>query len=494
MFRTTLAMGIFAAAVAYAGAARADTWSSGTGTIFSGSSTKVGVGNTAPGTELDVSANTSGRGALRVNQLQSNANIADFQKSGTSEVTITSVGLLQCINGLTSSTTATNGVAITGTVTGTGTGSKGVWGISPNGAGVLGTTIGTVGATPAAGVMGTSPNGYGVYGVTTWDSTSAAAVYGYTATQGANAISGVQAGNDSGTAIIGRNTDLNGNLVGTGETIVGLGGGVGVAGKGLNVGVTGEPSNVNAVAGVWGSVDPACGSATNCAGVRGDATAGYGVYANSSTNAAVYAVSGTNNAVLGMNSVTDTSAAAISAVSGSASGLAYWGNGGIILTGSLAQKAGGGSWTAPSDKRIKKDVKDLGWGLAELLRVRPVLYKYNGLGGTEDDGKEYVGVIAQELEQVLPSMVSTREGKLRKDDAEKTKIEMVDPSNFTYLLINAIKQQQNIIEKQDARIAALERRQAPLASSLLSPRGGVLALGFCLLPLGLIAARKRRKD
>jgi hypothetical protein len=492
--RTTLSVGVFTAAVAFAGTVRADAWTSGTGTIFSGSSTKVGVGNSAPGAELDVSANTSGRGALRVNQLQSNANIADFQKTGTSEVTVTSTGLLQCVNGFTSSTTATNGTAITGTVTGAGTGARGVFGTSLNGAGVSGTTTGTPGASPAAGVMGTSSNGYGVYGITTWESTNGAAVYGYTATQGANAISGVQAGNDSGTAIIGQNTDLAGNLVATGETIVGIGGGIGVSGKGMNVGVYGQPRNVNAVAGVWGSVDPACGSATTCAAVRGDATAGYGVSASSSTNAAVYAVSGTNNAVLGINSVTDTSAAAISAVPGSTSGLAYWGAGGIQLTGGFAEKAGGGSWTAPSDKRIKKDVKDLELGLDELRRVHPVRFKYNGLGGTEDNGKEYVGVIAQELEQVLPSMVSTRDAKLHKGDAQNTKIELVDPSNFTYLLINAVKQQQKIIEKQDARIAALEQRQFPLASSLFSSGRLALAMGLMVLPVGLIVTRKRRKD
>ena len=138
---------------------------------------------------------------------------------------------------------------------------------------------------------------------------------------------------------------------------------------------------------------------------------------------------------------------------------------------------------------MKRDVKDFRQGLAELRDVHPVKFKYNGLGGTTDDGTEYVGVVAQELEKILPAMVTSMKAKLHKEDAVETEIKMVDPSEFTYLLINAVQEQQKTIELQERRIAGLERGRTPLLSSLVSGGLGGMALG--LVPLGLIAGRRR---
>jgi hypothetical protein len=179
-------------------------------------------------------------------------------------------------------------------------------------------------------------------------------------------------------------------------------------------------------------------------------------------------------------------------VSPSSSGLAYWGTGGIMISGSQALKSGGGSWGSFSDERIKKDVKELRWGLEELRSVRPVTYKFNGLGSTENDGREYVGVIAQELERIFPTMVTSRKGKLRDGDAQETDIKIVDPSAFTYVLINAVKEQQEVINRQERRIAALERsRGSSLAASFSS--GGVgIGIVIGLAAIGLVAAGRRK--
>jgi hypothetical protein len=149
-------------------------------------------------------------------------------------------------------------------------------------------------------------------------------------------------------------------------------------------------------------------------------------------------------------------------------------------------------WAATSDERVKKDVKPFRQGLAELEAVRPVMFKYNGLGGTEVDGKEYVGVIAQDLAKIVPWMVSQQKTRLHKDDVHETDIDRVDASAFTYMLINAVKEQQKMIQQQGAQIAALEHGRAPVMSSFMS--GGIgagVALG--LLPLGLITALRRRR-
>ncbi len=296
-------------------------------------------------------------------------------------------------------------------------------------------------------------------------------------------------------------------------------GATGVAGhSGQGAGVSGDSTSNAGVAASsgssWGvyaytsSVDhPAVfGQALNGAnsGVYG-ATGGpgYGVKGTNTTGPGVYGDSQTGNGLLGQNNRTDFGAAAVQAIAGSSAGLAYYGLGSMELTGGLviggshsanpgeAWKTGSSMWSTFSDERVKKDVKSFEQGLAQLKRVRPVSFKYNGLGGTADDGKEHVGVIAQELEKVLPAMVVPTRAKLHAGDAQETEIKGVDPSDFIYVLINSVQEQQKIIERQDARIANLEREHAPVLSSLVSGSLGGLALG--LVPLGLVATHRRRK-
>jgi len=105
-----------------------------------------------------------------------------------------------------------------------------------------------------------------------------------------------------------------------------------------------------------------------------------------------------------------------------------------------AYKPGGGDWSAVSDRRVKKEVEEFQPGLAEIEQVRTVRYKYNGLAGTLDTNKQYVGVIAQELERVAPFMVASQKKKLHPTDSELSDIKEVDPSAFTYMLVNAVQE------------------------------------------------------
>jgi hypothetical protein len=265
-----------------------------------------------------------------------------------------------------------------------------------------------------------------------------------------------------------------------------------VTNNGTGVALLGETSSTAGFSrGVYGR-------ATSGAGVVGESSIGTGVDGTAGSGIGVYGSSGSNNGVRAVtNSPTN---AAVSAITPNANGLAYWGHGGIQLSGSFAEKTGGSMWTGPSDARIKRDVKDLPWGLEELRRIRPVTFKYNGLGGTVDDGRVQVGVIAQELERVFPSMVSIRNVRLNKEDAKDTDIRLVDPSAFTYVLISAVKEQQALIERQGAlierqggRIASLEKGRASIAASILDSGVGTwLAMG--LLPLAFVALRRRKNS
>lgn len=119
-----------------------------------------------------------------------------------------------------------------------------------------------------------------------------------------------------------------------------------------------------------------------------------------------------------------------------------------FTNGGVARKTGGGSWAALSDRRLKKNISEYNEGLDALMQIEPKTYQYNELSKVNSN-TEYVGVITQELQEIAPYMVST----LEMDGEEYLQ---VDNSAMTYMLINAIQEQQKIIEEMKKRIRQLE--------------------------------------
>jgi len=128
---------------------------------------------------------------------------------------------------------------------------------------------------------------------------------------------------------------------------------------------------------------------------------------------------------------------------------------GITLVQSLAQKSTGTAWTNPSDIRLKDEIQDYEKGLPELMQVQVKTWKYNGKGNTVE-GSQGLGVIADEVMQVLPDSVSSFKAKLNSDDADLTDIKNFDATEITWLLVNAVKEQQAIITQLQADVAALK--------------------------------------
>lgn len=124
-------------------------------------------------------------------------------------------------------------------------------------------------------------------------------------------------------------------------------------------------------------------------------------------------------------------------------------SGDLTIQGS-AFKPGGGSWVATSDLRLKENVKNYNDGLAQLLKINPVTYHYNAASGYNTT-PQYVGVIAQDIKQIAPYMVGT----YVKDGVEYYN---VDNTAMTYMLINAVKEQQTQIEKQNAENVYLQQQ------------------------------------
>ncbi len=128
-------------------------------------------------------------------------------------------------------------------------------------------------------------------------------------------------------------------------------------------------------------------------------------------------------------------------------------------------KPGGGSWATVSDARLKRDIRDFEDGLDAVLKLNPVWYRYSEASPFADE-REYVGVVAQDVREVAPYMVEEKAlQQVVREDEQGNEVILdpgeryltYDPSALVYLLVNAVQQQQAMLEEQRGRIEALER-------------------------------------
>jgi len=122
------------------------------------------------------------------------------------------------------------------------------------------------------------------------------------------------------------------------------------------------------------------------------------------------------------------------------SGSARIDNGGnITISGGIATKAGGGPWVAPSDRSLKSTIAPWPTGLAAVLALRPVSYRYSN-----DDWnieQNYIGLDAEDAAAVIPEMgrtitlpPSSQVGKAQPDVAA------LDSGPLLYALVTAVKE------------------------------------------------------
>jgi hypothetical protein len=115
---------------------------------------------------------------------------------------------------------------------------------------------------------------------------------------------------------------------------------------------------------------------------------------------------------------------------------------------------------APSDARIKRVLDEYRPGLDAISRLRPVAFAFKGNdtstpGGVSphyEDAREnkiHIGLVAQEVEQAIPGMVSTHKGYI--DGHEVYDLRHLNSHELIYALINAVKELK-------AEVDALKRR------------------------------------
>jgi hypothetical protein len=147
-------------------------------------------------------------------------------------------------------------------------------------------------------------------------------------------------------------------------------------------------------------------------------------------------------------------------------------------------KVGSSTWIIASDQRLKQDVSDYKDGLEALKQIKPVWFSYNGQAGMPTK-KKFVGIIAQEMQKIAPYTV----GNFTYVDSLGNKTDYLDydANAITYMIINSVKEQQEIIEQKEAKIQEISGQVAEL-SKRLEQLERIIASGP-LKPVGNPAAK-----
>lgn len=126
-------------------------------------------------------------------------------------------------------------------------------------------------------------------------------------------------------------------------------------------------------------------------------------------------------------------------------------------------KPGGGAWADSSDIRIKNVQGEYKRGLDDIAKLQPVIYTYKG-NDTQDapdatktvpypnsshaqsaaDGRKFAGLIAQEVEAVLPEMVTLTSAYI--DGVPVDDMRVLDTTPLIFALLNAVKELKARIE------------------------------------------------
>ena len=273
---------------------------------------------------------------------------------------------------------------------------------------------------------------YGVYGNAVVGAPFSAPIYG---------VYGIASQNE---------TDSSFGVYGTSKGNTGIGvygintasSGYGVYGTGYK-GVYGKTA-INNGDGVWGNA-----SGTGSWGVRGYSANSYGVH-GSTGNSASYA--------------------------------GYF-SGNVFTTGTYQT----------SDRSLKQDITDLTSGMDILKRLKPKSYSFKQDGAYKlmnlPAGKQY-GLIAQDVEEVLPNLVKAttfETGKATMDTSkqgaasETISFKALNYTELIPIVIKGMQEQEEHIQKQDAlietlllKIEKLESRMAKISGSATTTRIGAL--------------------
>lgn len=374
-------------------------------------------------------------------------------------------------NGVRGDTIAPNGSGVYGYANAAG--AQGVWGNNPAGNGVRGTSAhysyagvsgdNTSGSGPGVRGVNTNGGGMGVEGIGTMygvhGTSDGFGVYGYSA--GGRGVYG-----DGGTYGI-QGSSAYAGVYSWGGSYSFYGGGGEMYNNGLiRSGANGAP--------YFCGGDDACFwdiNEGNTVGIRGVGDSTVAGLRLGSTGGALYG----RNGRIGIG--TGTPATALSLYSGSEVYTQTWlqqndGNCGYAATAwtdgnfYLNRWCGGpsasayltpaGAWVQYSDQDLKEDIKVLSYGIDDVMKLKPVTYTRKD----DEENKELIGFIAQDVQKVIPELVS---GKAISEGGTGLGLNY---QNMTAVLTSAIQDQQKEIETLKAQNEDLLKRLEAIEAKL----------------------------
>lgn len=134
-----------------------------------------------------------------------------------------------------------------------------------------------------------------------------------------------------------------------------------------------------------------------------------------------------------------------------------------------------------SDARLKRGVTNLRYGLRDLMQLRPVTFQWKD----RSDGRNYLGLIAQEVAAVIPEAVE------RSADAATPL--GINYSNLIPVLIKATQEQQTALEQKEAEVKALKAENAVLNARLTTLEQMMRQLQEQLKPAATAPAKAEQK-
>ncbi|MFK7970477.1 MAG: tail fiber domain-containing protein [Bacteroidia bacterium] len=123
-----------------------------------------------------------------------------------------------------------------------------------------------------------------------------------------------------------------------------------------------------------------------------------------------------------------------------------------------------------SDRREKQNINAISYGLSSVLQLKPVSFEWIE---TPEYGLK-LGLIAQEVQKVIPEVVKDTEWVQDEETGEKSEVKAhrmgVFYSDLVPVLIKATQEQQGIIDQQEQRIDQLEARLKALEDLIKSKK------------------------
>ena len=240
---------------------------------------------------------------------------------------------------------------------------------------------------------------------------------------------------------LGGSTGVRGVSLGGSVFAVGVCG-VSFSNSPTNVGVDGLSRNATNLS-IGGNFDVTSSNSPQNIGIQTDL--------NNGTNA-----SSTNYGVqILMNTIGNTNYGIFSNVSGGTTNWAGWFNGNVFISGTFG----------PSDAVLKTNVESIDNAMDVVTQLNPVSFDFDNSVKPRlnlQQGKQY-GLIAQEVELILPEMVGStilpaEYDSLGNETDPSFEFKTIDYERFVPLLIAGMNEQQTNLNTKDSLISSLESR------------------------------------